>query len=178
MTGDQITTLCLGVGNLLVSILLVVLSFLFFNKKEKIYLKKQEAIYQALAFLDKYLSWLNYNTNSKMEDNPIRDIQDTEESITLNGRKCYNDLVCSCEKDEIIKSFLDVIFENEDTLLRYNKFRNLCREELGLKKVENLSNERIFLSKISTEDLARKRKSRCFKSLYLNCSKKCYRTMK
>lgn len=131
MTGDQIITLCLGIGNLLVSILLVVLSFLFFNKKEKIYLKKQEAIYQALDFLDKYLSWLNYYTNGKMEENPIRDMQDTEESITLNGRKCYNDLVCSCENDEIIKAFLDMIFESEDTLLRYNKFRNLCREELG-----------------------------------------------
>ena len=156
MNGDQIITLCLGVGNILVSILLLILSFIFFNKKEKIYLKKQESIYQALAFLDKYLSWLNYTTDNQKNENPVRDINDSEDSITFYGRKCYNDLICSCDNDEIIKTFLDIIFEEKNTLMRYNKFRDLCREELGLKKLENLNNDRIFLSKISTKDLTNK----------------------
>ena len=155
MTGDQIITLCLGIGNIFVSILLVVLSFIFFNKKEKIYLKKQEAIYQSLDFLDKYLSWLNYYANDIKEEDPIRNMEDDEETVTFLGRKCYNDLICSCDNGEIIKAFLDIIFERENTLIRYNKFRNLCREELGLKTVEDMSDERIFLSKISTEDLAK-----------------------
>lgn len=158
MTGDQIITLCLGIGNILLSILLLVLSFLFFNKKEKIYLKKQESIYQALAFLDKYLSWLNYTTDNKKNENPVRNMNDSEESITFDGRKCYNDLICSCNNDEIINTFLDIIFEDKDILMLYNKFRNLCRDELGLKKLKKLSNDRIFLSKISTKDLANKSK--------------------
>jgi len=157
MTGDQIITLCLGVGNIFVSILLVILSFLFFNKREKIYLKKQEAIYQALDFLDKYLSWLNYYTEGKKEEDPIRDMNDSEESLTLCGRKCYNDLISSCGNGEIIKTFLDIIFEKNDTLTLYNKFRNLCRQELGLKEINNLSNDRIFLSRISTKDLTTKK---------------------
>ena len=153
MTGEQIITLCLGIGNLVVSIFVVVLSATLFNKREKIYLKRQEVIHDALNFLDNYLSWLTFYTNNKPYPIPVRDMNYNTTRITTEAREVYNTLICYCRNQEIVNVFLAIVFGDGNTIEDYYKFRNLCRKELGLKEINSLSKERIFLSQISTNDL-------------------------
>ena len=154
MSGEQIVTLCVGLANAVLAILVAIFSYTLFNKKEKIYLKKQETIYRALALCDKYFSWLNYSTDGKKDPDPTRNLEDTTLSITEEARLVYNNLVCSCESEVLINTFLTLFFVGEEFKLdTYNSFRNMCRKELGLKELEGLSKERIFLSSISTNDL-------------------------
>lgn len=155
MSGEQIVTLCVGLANAALAILIAVLSYTLFNKKEKIYLKKQDAIYRALALCDKYLSWLNYFTEQTKDPDPIRNLDDSTLFITEEARLVYNNLLCSCKSKELIDMYLDLLFEDKFTLVTYNIFRNMCRKELGLKKLDNLSKDRIFLSTISTTDLTK-----------------------
>ena len=153
MNGEQIITLCLGLGNLVVSILVVVLSATLFNKREKIYLKRQEVIRDALNFLDNYLSWLTFYTNNKPDPIAIRDLNYNTTRITTEAREVYNTLICYCKNQEIVDVFLAIVFGDGSAMENYYKFRNLCRKELGLKEINSLSKGRIFLSQISTDDL-------------------------
>lgn len=153
MTGDQIITLCLGIGNLLVSILVVVLSTTLFNKREKIYLKRQEVVHDALNFVDNYLSWLKFYTDNKLDPIAIRDLSYNTSKMTIEARKIYNTLVCYCKNQEVVEMFLAIVFDECNTIENFYKFRNLCREELGLNAINKLNKERIFLSRVSTDDL-------------------------
>ena len=153
MTGDQIITLCLGFGNLVVTVLVVVLSTFLFNKREKIYLRRQEVIHDALNFLDNYLSWLTFYTNNKPDPIAIRNLNYNTTKITIEAREVYNTLICYCRNQEIVDMFLAIVFGDGNAMENYYKFRNLCRKELGLKEINSLSKERIFLSQISTGDL-------------------------
>ena len=93
MSGEQIVTLCVGLANAALAILTVVLSYVLFNKKEKIYLKRQDAIYRALALCDKYLSWLNYYTGQTKDPDPTRNLDDSTLSITEEARFVYHTLI-------------------------------------------------------------------------------------
>ena len=153
MTGEQIVTLCVGLANAVLAILVAIFSYTLFNKREKIYLKKQEAIYRALTLCDKYLSWLNFYNNGVKDEDPTRNLNDTTLSVTEEARSVYNNLLCSCESKELIETFLDLVIRGSHSLDKYNCFRNLCRRELGLKELDNLSKKEIFFSTISTDDL-------------------------
>ena len=154
MTGDQIITLCLGIGNFIISVLVVVISSLLFNKREKIYMKRQEAVYDAMKFLDNYLSWLRFGNDKRIELRiPIRDLEYDTTKMTLEGRAIYNNLISSCKDEEIVETFISIIFNAEDWASNYIKFRNLCRKELGLNEIENLSTDKVFLYQIYTNDL-------------------------
>jgi len=155
MSGEQIVTLCVGLANAVLAILVAIFSYTLFNKKEKIYLKKQEAIYRALALCDKYLSWLNYYTGRTKDPDPTRNLDDTTLSITEEARLVYNNLLCSCKSKELIDTYLDLLFGDNPALETYNIFRNMCRKELELKELDNLSKDRIFFSTISTDDLTK-----------------------
>lgn len=157
MSGEQIVTLCIGLASILFSALLSVLSYILFNKKEKIYLKKQDAIYRALTLCDKYLSWNDfYNPDGTKTPDPIRNSDDTTLSITEEARLVYNSLMCSCKRKETIDTFLDLLLGGggENIFRKYNQFRNMCRKELGLKELKELNGERVFLGKISTRELS------------------------
>ena len=155
MSGGQMVTLCVGLVNAVVVILTAVFSYILFNKKEKIYLKKQDAIYRALALCDKYLSWLNYYTDQTKDPDPTRNLDDTTLSITEEARLVYNNLLCSCKSKELIDTYLDLLFGDKPALESYYNFRNMCRKELGLKEIDDLSKDRIFFSTISTTDLTK-----------------------
>ena len=155
MSGEQIVTLCVGLANAALAILVAILSYTLFKKKEKIYLKKQEAIYRALALCDKYLSWLNYYTGETKDPDPTRNLEDNTLSITEEARLVYNNLLCSCKSKELIDTYLDLLFGDNPALNTYNRFRNMCRKELGLKELDDLSKDRIFFSTISTNDLTK-----------------------
>lgn len=120
------------------------------HQNENIYNIKKDTILESLDFLDDYLSWLSYETNII----PIRnDIN--ESKLTLKARKCYNKLVLTCETKELPEIFLKIIFD--DTLNKmelYNRYRNLSRHEMGLEMDLELDKESVFISKVSTNDLA------------------------
>lgn len=141
-------------------ILVAIFSYTLFNKKEKIYLKKQEAIYRALALCDKYLSWLNYYTNGKKDAYPTRNPADTTLYVTEEARAVYNGLLCSCKSKDLIDAYLDLVVRGNASLDKYNRFRNLSRKELGLKELDDLSKEDIFFSTISTDDLTKHSQSK------------------
>ena len=156
MSGSQTVTLCVGLANAVSIILVAIFSYILFNKKEKIYLKRQEAIYRALELCDKYLSWLNYyNTDKKKNPDPTRNLADTTLYVTEEARAVYNNLLCSCKSKDLIDAYLDLVVRGSASLDKYNRFRNLCREELGLKELDNLSEKDIFFSTISTNDLTK-----------------------
>lgn len=158
MSGEQIVTLCMGLAGIIASTLTLILSFLLFNKNEKIYLKKQEAIYGALALCDKYFSWLSYNNpDGTIAPKPIRNPNDTVLTITEEARLVYNNLWCSCKSKELLDVFLDLIVGGKkiNTFKTYDSFRNMCRKELGLDELNDLNEERVFLAKISTQDLTK-----------------------
>lgn len=157
MSGDQIVTLSIGIAGLLVSLILGIFSYILFNKREKIYLKKQEAIYSALEIIDRYLSWMRFTTADLGSVKPIRNREETIESLTLDTRKVYNDLISSCKNVNIINTFLDIILDEDKVLIKYKKFRDLCRKELGLKELNGLDENRIFLAQVSTYDLTQKK---------------------
>lgn len=162
MTGEQIVTLCVGLSNAVLAILVAIFSYTLFNKREKIYLKKQETIYRALTLCDKYLSWLNFYSNGVKDEDPTRNLDDTTLSVTEEARSVYNNLLCSCESKELIETFLDLIVRGNNSLDKYNCFRNLCRKELGLKELDDLSKKEIFFSTISTDDLTMHSQTKTF----------------
>ena len=157
MSGGQIVNLCIGLANVVATVLVAVFAYTLFNKREKIYLKKQEAIYRALVLCDKYLSWFRYSSDGCESPTPARNPEDTTLSITEEARLVYNSLVCSCKNELLIETYLELLFvgKTDPSMLlpTYNKFRNLCRTELGLKAIENLNVEKIFLSRMTTTDL-------------------------
>lgn len=85
-------------------------------RDEHIYDIKLSAIQESLEFLDDYLSWLNYNSDIKPVRNDI-----TSKELTLKARKCYNNLVLTCESKELPETFLKLVFKDDDkTLILYN----------------------------------------------------------
>lgn len=116
-----------------------------------VYQIRNEAILQALNFLDLYCSWLTFD-----ERVPIRE-STTETKLTKAARKCYNRLCITCENQPLIDAFLDCVLGKKDTpshvMELYNTFRNEARKELGLKGL-NLDMDRVFISVVSTKDLS------------------------
>lgn len=117
-------------------------------KKESVYLIKKEAILDSLRIIDLYLSWLNYDSGVV----PIReDIASLD--LTKKVRECYNNLCVSCDNNELIQLFLDIIFcKDKDPMELYVNYRNKVRQELGLKDI-TMDEKRVFVSKVSTKDL-------------------------
>lgn len=117
---------------------------------EHIYDIKKEVIQESLDVLDDYLSWLNYDNGNI----PIRK-RITEEDLTFRARKCYNELVLTCESNMLPELFLKIIFdEKSNTMELYNAYRNESRKEMGLEMELDLSKESIFISRVSTKDLS------------------------
>lgn len=118
------------------------------QKNSEIYLIKKETLFLALSFVDTYISWLTIDGKK-----PIRDTDETIKSLTMRGREYYNKLCVMCDNQQTIDAFNNILFdENGNTFESYNKFRNEVRKELGLKTIQ-FSNDKIFYSVISTDDL-------------------------
>ena len=118
------------------------------QKNSEIYLIKKETLFLALSFVDTYISWLTIDGKK-----PIRDTDESIKSLTMRGRECYNKLCVTCDNQQTIDAFNNILFdENGNIFESYNKFRNEVRKELGLKTIQ-FSNDKIFYSVVSTDDL-------------------------
>lgn len=120
-------------------------------KAENVYEIKREAIFNTLKFLDTYFSWLTFDDSKRV---PIREGASVLD-MTLQARICYNELCTTCERQEIVKIFVEIMFDKSKypyPLGLLNDFRNEARKELGLEKID-LSKDHIFISQISTNDL-------------------------
>lgn len=121
---------------------------------EHIYDIKKEVIQESLDVLDDYFSWETFSSGVI----PIRKDMD-EKELTLKVRKCYNQLVLTCESNVLPELFLKMVMDsNLDKLELYNAYRNAARKEMGLEKVLELDEKSVFLSRVSTKDLSKKNK--------------------
>ena len=145
----------ISILSILVSLAVVFIQYrqnIKLQEKNTIYSAKKEALYEVLSFLDKYISWL-----TPLSDiTPIRE-NTTKLDMTANARLCYNKLCLYCNNDKLLTLFWDIVCpDNSDqahpVYKLYNKFRNECRKELGVKSKELPSNK-IFLSVVSTQEL-------------------------
>jgi len=156
--GIELIALLVTGGVSLVSLIIsLIVSLHFYNKGEKNYdakLRKDHHVYEnkvkvikdALYSIDSYLSYL-------VDDGrPIIREKMTDVDLTLMVRKNYNSLALCCSGVEIVDLYLTLFLSNlEDGVLKkYNEFRNLCRNELGLKDQLKFDENRIFHTIIST----------------------------
>ncbi len=111
------------------------------EKELAIYKYKTEAILEAIEFLE------NYIASAQTEDSPFKEMSAKE--LTINARACMDKLIVYCDNTEIVEIFDSIILKGEtveksaDYIKRFKNFRNLCREELGLKKV-NFKNDEFY----------------------------------
>ena len=125
------------------------------NRAKEKYKIKQDAILRALHFLNAYYSYLDYPRRGIV---PQRDKSYDSTKMTLEGRKCYENLCVSVDNNEILETFLSIVLgTSDDTVKSLNTFRNLSRKELGLKEVQ-YSKDSVFLLVISTRALQEKEK--------------------
>lgn len=132
----------------------VTTAIIAYNRSQEKYKMKQEAILRSLKLLDTYYSFLDFSSGITPERDPsIDSFKMTEES-----RDCYNRLCVSVRNHELIETFLDIILGRVcNQVTAFNKFRNLSRIELNLRKM-HLDNDSIFLSRVSTKALQKKDK--------------------
>lgn len=124
------------------------------SKKENIFQTKRVTVIKSLNFIDNYLSCLYFDSGIMA----VRDPEITTESLTLEARKIYNELSNTCEDENVPQLFSSILFDkNPNVLEDYNKYRNICRKEIGLKEIA-LDNDKIFFSQVSTELLSKSKK--------------------
>lgn len=115
--------------------------------KNSIYNTKVSAIYKSLSFIDEYCSWLTFK-----DGEPIRNKTNSLE-LTQKGRECYNELCATCDSEELLTLFINIVFEGQHyTLENLNNYRNAARKELGLPSL-NFDRKVCFIKQISTTEL-------------------------
>jgi hypothetical protein len=121
-------------------------------QKQQIYTMKLDTIKETLDFIDVYISWLRFDRRTPERENTNRN------ELTIRGRKCYNKLTLTCEDSNLINMFNRILFEDDTNILEnYNSYRNMARIEMGLQSPLNLDRDKIFFSRISTDDLEAKK---------------------
>ena len=123
-------------------------------KLESSYEVKKDAIFESLQLIDSYLSWLDFESGII----PERDLNLTALELTKKARTVYNQLIVTCTNGELPKIFIKIISGNDtEKICIYRKYRNMCRIELGLDKID-MSEKDIFISIISTRALEKNRR--------------------
>lgn len=125
-------------------------------KSEHVYSIKKDALLESLDFCDKYLSWLRFaNDNGESSPIPVRDEGITTQNLTLEGRAIYNKLCVTCENEETINCFNELIYGSTNWSKSYQRYRNAVRKELGIDQIE-MNPSKVFINRISTMDLLEK----------------------
>lgn len=128
---------------------IVTTAFSLFNRSLEKYKKKQEAIFESLKFLDTYCSFLDYPSGVT----PKRDPSYDSTKLTLEGRSCYERLSITVKSKKILEEFLSIVIgPNSDVMASINRFRNLSRKELKLRRL-NYNEKSVFISVINPEAL-------------------------
>ena len=140
MSDYEICLSVLTAISIILTFIVSLCSMLRINKRKELYLIKKEAIFEALNFLDDFLSTKTFNTCLKRENIITKIGKDNFQELTFRGRECFNKLVITCDDSELIDTFCKIILPQyyyEDKSIKmndYDNFRMLCRKELGLKQ--------------------------------------------
>ena len=146
----------IAILSMLTSVIIVYLQYKANSKANKaaiIYGEKKEILYDALSFLDTYISWLTPDSGHV----PVRRSMTVLE-MTERARVCYNQLCLFCDDNKILQIFWKIINPNNPgaeypVYELYNEFRNECRKELDMDSVD-LPDDFIFISEASTAELS------------------------
>ena len=69
------------------------------------------------------------------------------------GRKCYNELCLTCNNEELINLFLEIMFDDKSNIfVAYSKYRNAARKELGLKEID-FDKDKVFIGRLATKNM-------------------------
>lgn len=119
--------------------------------EQLVYDNKFKVIQETLQLIDSYISWLQIKRADGIVDNNVIREKITSEELTLEARKCYNNLCITCNQIEILTCFNKIMVgSNENIFDLYNEFRNLCRKELKINNQIEFDKDNIFYAKIST----------------------------
>lgn len=114
---------------------------------------KKDAIFEALNFLDTYISWLDINNGVI----PVRKYID-KTNLTIQARQIHNKLCITCKNKKIAESFVYMICpdlkegENFPVFEKYDEFRNECRKELGIDTIK-FSTDKGYIYRVNTRAL-------------------------
>lgn len=109
---------------------------------------KYNALLKSLNLIDAYLS--NFIIGSSIK----KQYATTEES-----RECYNNLILSCDNQDVIDSFVKIMMEKKPTdetgtqfvLKELQDYRNLIRKELGYGNVLKTNSDYIWITSVPYE---------------------------
>ncbi len=127
-------------------------------KKNSAYDIKKEAIYEALNFMDTYISWLDINSCHVIARQETDNVE-----LTVSARNIHNKLCLTCDNTELIDLYMNLICPDQKddngfpVFKYYDDFRNECRKELGFSKI-NFSKEKSFIYTVNTRALSEKNK--------------------
>ncbi len=108
-------------------------------KTEK-WIIKQKTCLEALDLADAMLS--NYSYENVKEGEIIK-----EEVKTVDVRRCYNKLACSCDNEEILILFKKIFFDKV-TIDIIVDLRNAVRKELGFGTAIDKDREKAYFGKL------------------------------
>ena len=109
---------------------------------------KYDACLKALSILDANISHYNFSTVSNLDSNSI----DKQFSDIKTVRNCCNQLMISCDNNNIPNAFRDLLMippEEQNKFVALDEFRNLVRRELGFGDELSWSSENTWIGGIS-----------------------------
>lgn len=123
-------------------------NLLEYKSKELLEIKKN-AIFNSLSLIDIYISWITIDDGKEVAER--KDI--TKKELTEMGRKCYNELCLTCNNEELINLFLEIMFDDKSNIfVAYSKYRNAARKELGLNEID-FDKDNVFIGRLSTKNM-------------------------
>lgn len=150
MTSGEIIGLIVSIFSIIMGTGVSLFTVRYFNNKGLIYEIKKNAILRSLRLIDDYMSnaeWKNKN------EKPIQKKSLSIEYLTVEARECYNELILTVKSHELVKEFNRIVFStyyNKEGMFNSNqmqKYRLLCRKELGMKKIE-LADQITFINRV------------------------------
>ena len=125
------------------------------HRKNSNFDAKKEAIEEALDFLDICISYRKTDSLYQSLNIPMSDAE-----LTERGRRVHNKLCLTCENKDIVDCFMKIVAPDEEKyplFEYYDKFRNMCRKELGFTEID-LPKDKIYLAVVSTKSLPNREK--------------------
>lgn len=108
---------------------------------------KHDALLSSLSVLDAYFSSVLYTPG---QPNAAK-----QYSTIVEVRECHSKLLLTCDSAELVATYMDIIFPEENDhaplTIKLNKYRRLVRKELGFGDGFAFSEDKAFVSTICFE---------------------------
>ena len=126
-----------ALSSVISSAVIGIISVIHFNGKSVVYEIRKNTILRSLSLVDDYLA-------CELIKNDIKGVivtkEKTVEKFTEEARICFNELRLTCKNEDLLNTFMQLFYPTKfpDKLSILNVYENyiqLCRKELGLKKL-------------------------------------------